>query len=509
MHRLNLIIKFTHYFKVMWLYQFSFNFFFSWLLSEILYLLYVLIFISPNLNKTSRKNAKSSNYLFKNPNDSFLGIYNLCDWLKNYDLDRFFSGCFLQADLSEVYSENYNSFIAWAVYCSEFKDLTEEEKIEVINLREEASKRLKTTIKEGYNPKATHAKITLEPTRFIHQPLCIYLFIILLEIYTRITLRRMGFKRLNLSGVMYWIRDRKYRNRGRNLEVEKNINKLSKPSDENFKQPPILILHGICTGWAYYQKLIEALGGDRTVILVDYEIIKIGILPSFYYVNPLEFNHIIQNILNIHGIPKVVSLEIYNIFCFLYYYCYCYITLQISLIGHSWGTCNASWILRMSPEIVSQVVLIDPACLTLVLPDSLYCLLYKPPTSIADYLLCYFVRYGINLSYTLHNNFDWYNSAFSLEDLSNHIGIVVGVAEKDFLINSKVVVEMVEKLKNTRESMRKVKNNQDDSASISKNHIGPIKFIEWLNVTHGESILSNDKMDQIVAMIKSNESEMN
>jgi hypothetical protein len=40
--------------------------------------------------------------------------------------------------------------------------------------------------------------------------------------------------------------------------------------------PPVIIFHGLTVGWFAYQTLIEKLSADRTVILFNYDCIKMN-----------------------------------------------------------------------------------------------------------------------------------------------------------------------------------------------------------------------------------------
>lgn len=50
---------------------------------------------------------------------------------------------------------------------------------------------------------------------------------------------------------------------------------------------------------------------------------------------------------------------------------------QVCLAGHSYGTLVASRLARLHPHRVQSLVLIDPVCLSMYLPDLLRSFIYR------------------------------------------------------------------------------------------------------------------------------------
>jgi pimeloyl-ACP methyl ester carboxylesterase len=80
---------------------------------------------------------------------------------------------------------------------------------------------------------------------------------------------------------------------------------------------------------------------------------------------------------------------------------------KVSIIAHSWGTFLAGWVVKMRPDIVSHLTLIEPVAMNVVLFETTYAIIYKPPVDISGYLLYYFVRKDISVSNAIHRNFFW------------------------------------------------------------------------------------------------------
>jgi len=79
----------------------------------------------------------------------------------------------------------------------------------------------------------------------------------------------------------------------------------------------------------------------------------------------------------------------------------------VVVVGHSFGSIIATWLITHRPNLVSQLVLIDPVCLLLFLPDVCCNFLYRSPQSIMEVLIA-FVSVELTISNTLRRHFWWY-----------------------------------------------------------------------------------------------------
>jgi len=233
-------------------------------------------------------------------------------------------------------------------------------------------------------------------------------------------------------------------------------------------QIPLLVFHGINSlGWSLYSSLIEALGSNRTIILVNYDAIKPCTL-CLNVIDPFCFNRNIIEILDTNFISKV------------------------SVVGHSWGTFLTGWILKRIPDRVSHVTLIDPVALAVYFPDTAYTMFYKPPQSTTDHLLRYFLTNDFTISYNLQHHFEWQNAVVFLDDIPDHVGLVIGISMKDEFVCS-AAVEIVDKC--IAERIRKV-------------NAAPVRKIIWENYMHAEAIMNQDAIAKIAEMVCKNENDM-
>jgi pimeloyl-ACP methyl ester carboxylesterase len=226
---------------------------------------------------------------------------------------------------------------------------------------------------------------------------------------------------------------------------------------------PILMLHGICHGLGYMCDIVEAFQ-DRLIIYLDINCIRFNWI-TLDVPDPNSLKEIITQILKQYGIPKV------------------------SIISHSWGTFLAGWIIKLMPEVVSQITLIDPISITVELPETTYCILYKYPDSIPNLLLYLFIRNDLTISNNLHRHFAWYNMALKFQEIPDHIPVVVSIAGKDELIDSKTASELTTLAIQARE--------KSSGASIT--------HLVWDDFIHGMALHNSESVLKIKQSIQNNE----
>ena len=95
------------------------------------------------------------------------------------------------------------------------------------------------------------------------------------------------------------------------------------------------------------------------------------------------------------------------------------------VLGHSLGTCMATWLLLDAPQYVGRVLLIDPICILLELPDVAFNFLYRPPSvarsSVLEWLMYVFVSTEAGIARYFRRNFYWYNNILPAEALQRTV----------------------------------------------------------------------------------------
>lgn len=158
-------------------------------------------------------------------------ILNNIKFLKTYSLQKFMEGWFCNTPFDEIRIQNVREFLAWAMHASFYNDLTSTQHAKIDETIVTIQTDHNLTFTPGYNPKAKHVSMTLEPLHYIHCPLIIYILIGVKNLLTDFLLLACGFRRLQHSSVRYW-------HRPRPVKAER-----PKPA------APAVFFHGITPGW--------------------------------------------------------------------------------------------------------------------------------------------------------------------------------------------------------------------------------------------------------------------
>jgi pimeloyl-ACP methyl ester carboxylesterase len=366
--------------------------------------------------------------------------------MQTYDIRKYVEGFFHFTDLDEIHRDNMSSFLSWAMFGKESNLLNPKESEQLAEINAHLDDRYSElrNLKPGFNPKVSHCNFSLEPISYIHRPLFFYIAAGISEsCFNLFFFRLRGYQSLEMDGLSYWI----------------------KQGSQNDSLPPLLIFHGISPGWSMYGMMIKYLDSHRTVILIDFDSIKIKSM-KFYMPTINRFAATISKLLHRHQIKKV------------------------SLIGHSFGTILSGWLVNHIPENIAHVTLIDPVSLLLAFPDVAYSFLYKKPKTIWEWVIYLAASKEITVAYALHRNFCWHRNILWLEDVPEHIGVVVGIGSADEIADMKAVGEYVRLCSNQRKQ---------------KNARAEITCVEWPDYHHGQIMVSSQKLSHFLSVIKSSE----
>jgi len=386
------------------------------------------------------------------------------DTLKTYTFEKFFSGYFRNAKMSDIKRENLVHFLSWVLHAKHVNDLTDAEKVILYEHEESICKRYKLKLEPGYNKDVQHISMTIEDIPYLHRPLLIYILSGLYEAVGAIYFRSAGFHKLNHRGVEYW----------------------HKPVRSTFisSKSPIVLFHGITSGWLSYFQLSKQLSQDREIFMLDLDGIKMMSL-VFEMPTPELYCEIVQQILENHKITE-----------------------KVHIVGHSFGTFTAAWIARYCPHIVSHLTLLDPVSLLLGLPEVAYSFLYRKPTKMMEYLIYYVAATEITIATMLRRNFWWYKNMLWLEDLPTHISVVIGLAGNDEVTAPHSVREYALTIQKQRQEM-KLQQQQELKgiallgAEMTENQrIGDIEVLFWDDYSHGTCCACNDAILEIAKAVQ-------
>lgn len=312
-----------------------------WLVLEAAFFCVVYFLLVPQLNRA----AKPLPYLAERK-QFILRILGTVDRLNSYDFKKYVSGFCCGAKFEDVRVDNFCSFLAWAMFNKRLGDLSKQQHdlvYSTFNTSCERHPELRL-LKPGFNPKVRHVSMNLNKLPYIHRPLVMYVMVGLCEMLSNLLLlRACGFQCLEINGMTYWYKQ------------SQNINRHSdSDKDSGVRPDPVMLLHGISPGWCFYMGIVRVLVQHRDIFLVDLDAIKIKSM-KFFMPSPQQYADAVRRILERHRVPTV------------------------SLMGHSFGTICANWVIIRYPQLVSHLTLIDPVSMLLALPDVAFNFIYRQP----------------------------------------------------------------------------------------------------------------------------------
>jgi pimeloyl-ACP methyl ester carboxylesterase len=252
--------------------------------------------------------------------------------------------------------------------------------------------------------------LSLERVNALYRPLFIYGFVILLKVVAGVFLYTRGFRRYtSKTGLVGWFRP------------------AQNPTNAFL---PTIFFHGIApAGHAFYLPMVLfglAPERDRPVFL--FENPSISCCLDFY---PLTEEQTVD------GVVEILK----RTDCF---------DKQISLIGHSFGSCPVTWLV-MSKKIptIQQVTLLDPVAIMLSEPDVMVNFLYAEELDKIRMV----ASSELFTEYYLRRHFAWYNSELWLEDVvsKKNCNILVCLSEDDEIVNTPKVSREMKRMKLDKE----------------------------------------------------------
>jgi alpha/beta hydrolase fold len=188
---------------------------------------------------------------------------------------------------------------------------------------------------------------------------------------------------------------------------------------------PILFIHGIGVGlypYANFLRDINAAGGDdATVGIIAIEIMTVSSRITRQALDKDVLVDEVRAILEQHGWTKYV------------------------LVGHSYGTVICTHLLRseVTSPAIGPVLLIDPICFLLHLPDVAFNFTHREPIHVKEFVLWYFGSKDIGVAHTLARRFFWHENILWKEDLYarglENQNVTVVLSGKDDIVNAAAV----------------------------------------------------------------------
>ena len=377
--------------------------------------------------------------------------------------------------MEDIYEENFRSFLAWVLFAKKLKDLTVDEHERVKSQLAFVCNRYNLTLPPGFNKSVNHCCMTYEDIPYIHRPLLIYVLGGLYESVASVIYWSNGFRKMQLDGVEYW-------HHPCIPVAQKDVPGTPANYDAVRESPktPIVLFHGITSGWLTYLALIKQLGQNREVFMIDVDAIKMMSL-CFEMPTPAQCSEQVRNILVQHKVD------------------------QAHVVGHSFGSITAGWFIRRYPDMVTHLTLIDPVSLLLGLPDVAYSFLYRKPSVFMEYLIYYFAAMEITVSNALRRHFWWYDNILWLEDIAPHISVVVGLAGNDEVTNPRAVQEYSLQIKAQRLALSKSREEAGGIGIELGEDVGQVEVVFWDGYSHGQCTSCMKAIGSLVTAIESTE----
>eukprot|EP00397_Hematodinium_sp_SG-2012_P016772 GEMP01017123.1.p1 GENE.GEMP01017123.1~~GEMP01017123.1.p1 ORF type:complete len:417 (+),score=64.14 GEMP01017123.1:61-1311(+) len=295
--------------------------------------------------------------------------------------------------LEKITRSNMRDLFAWAFFT---KYLGELEPAEVAWLEEaidETCQQGGITCSEGDDDERI-MRYTHDPVVVHWLPLCFYVFMAALNYGAHLGMKLIGFTRFTSSaGVRYWYREQ-YRD-----EDELLVN-----------SPAMVFFHGLGIGIVSYIALLR--GDIKASKQFVFDNPSISINPFAIPVRKKPFLQAVLDALERHKTQKAI------------------------IVGHSFGSIHASWVVQGIPDIVQRVVLIDPVSLLLCLPCVARNYLYQEFTGLAGKyhgMIC--MELGISRAMRRHF---WWTESVLFPNMLPPESVVV-LAEYDYFIPTKEI----------------------------------------------------------------------
>lgn len=260
-------------------------------------------------------------------------------------------------------------------------------------------------IPEGYNPDIKPMRIYTDALQVQHRPFFLYLLASCLAPFmTEQVMRRMGFHKERVGGLLYWRRPPRS-----DVRPEDDI---AGPSNI-----PLVFIHGLGIGlvpyWGFIYRLSMNFSGDLYVPELPF----LAMAPWESVPSPREVVAQLQDML---AANKHVAAH---------------------FAGHSYGTAVLSWMIKMSPSSLLCTTFMEPAAMLLCKSDHLRNVMEKPCLTCWEIFVRYFVFRELFTVKLLCRCFYWEQTNCWPEEV--RCLAVVQLASEDHLVQSTFIRRML------------------------------------------------------------------
>ena len=441
--------------------------------TEILFAIYYHFHLLPKIKYISRKLAKTSPHIYRNYEKDRYKLYlrilerieETCLYINKpfySGLERFLHGWFVECEEQEekkdeisdnkvlnenskeyeyevaaVYKEDIEELMAWAFFSKYVDDLEPWERIEMHKMHQYAEDK-NVLIKQGKKGNLRANSYSFQEMRPWYRPLFIYIFMSVIYWIGCIFLYNIGFRKyVTSTGLTYW------------YHPGYPTKNALYPDKDQQKCLPILFFHGIAPGGlSLYTPMIYF--GFMKLFKMNFNRHQ---PPIFLFENPnisyqLQFDALDEK-QTVQGVMEALECNLpprYD---------------KVSVIGHSFGSAQITWLLHGMPQYIGQLILLDPVSILLSEPDVLsnffhniknvnnhYTEQDRPQfhqtTKLQQTKIQYIASTEISIEYYLKTKFAWFNSELWLEDIPKDVNVLIFLSGQDCIVPTNKVRRYVD-----------------------------------------------------------------
>lgn len=379
------------------------------------------------------------------PRDKREELFRRCLYTVN-DGERYLRMWFKGAPISEIRHDNVKEFLAWGFLGKSTWSTVEDEELEQY-VKEMEKDLLGRELLPGRGS-AKSLRLTVDKFEPLHRSILWYFCVAVVDTiaFTRLSFSGFHFHRLPLSRSLTVFPPRPLAPLSRHVSPSNTLTYWHR-EHRSTNRIPVVFIHGIGIGLYPYTKFLNELNsgidsdGDVGIIVV--EIMSISFRLTTPPLTSQEFCRDMRLILAKHGWDKFV------------------------LASHSYGSVLSSQMLH-DPKLlpmIGPILLIDPVCFLLNIPDVASNFTVRQPQTAAEYQLWYFGSKDISVAWTLARHFFWTELILWKEDLRNH-SVTVSLAGRDLIVDTRIVRDYLSSPGNTTESTKVLWFDQLDHAQV-------------------------------------------
>lgn len=410
------------------------------------------------------------------------------------DPERYLSLWALGADSGHIKRDNVRDFLLWAFFDrngAQDPRGTEDVEDELQEYLTKTEELLRHPLEPGRG-QARHMRLTFDvvPTRY--RCLLWYCAVAVVDTATHVRMmwRRFKFypvsRRTNLLHV-FPPRPLPFLQRFKRSSSSDALSYWYRPAAHD-STLPIVFLHGIGIGMYPYVNFLADLPSTSSVLAVEILPISMRLTKTNILAKPDFLSHL-KEILRRLEIDRFI------------------------LVGHSYGTVLSTHVLRDSElgDKVDGVVLVDPVCLLLHLPDVAYNFTRRMPKTANEWQLWYMASMDPGIALVLGRHFFWRENVIWKEELVSRAGsknrkAAVTLASRDLIVDTLTVGRYLMN-EDGLTSLARRQGSADDkklSESLEKGFANTESGVEllWFHMDHAQAFDKRKDYGRILEVIQ-------